>query len=159
MDGCCGILPKNCHVAPFPLRHVVSLIPPGRGILTHYTRTSHIRIRPTFYLLRISHIRIWPTFYLIRMSHSRNSVRPISHFLRISHSCNSIRSTFHLLRIFHIRCLPPDGRGGRLNFPGQTCLDPSVTPIRITFVANDSDSPDSLARQILSIRQIHFRSQ
>nr|CAN62500.1 hypothetical protein VITISV_000083 [Vitis vinifera] len=201
----CGILPKNCRMAPSPLRHVASLIPPGRGILTHSTRTSHIRIRstfrllrishirirPTFYLIRmshsrnyvrltshfspdisqpqfypadvppspdVSHIRIRPTFYLIRMSHSRNSVRPTSHFLRISHSRNSIRPTFHLLRIFHIRLLTPDGKGGRLNFPGQTCPDPSVT-FRRTSVANDSDSPDSLARQILAIRWIHFHPQ
>ena len=114
-------------------------------ILTHSTRMSHIRNS------------VWPTFYLIRMSHSRNSVRPTSRFLRISHSRNSIRPTFPLLRIFHIRRLPLDGRGGRFNFPGQTCPDPSVTLIRRTSVANNSDSPDSLARQILAIRRIHFR--
>ena len=107
--GHCGIFPKNCRVAPSPLRHVASLIPPEHlisGILPrrHSTRVSHIRIRPTF--------------YLIRMSHYRNYVRPTSHFLRISHSRNSIGLTFHLFRIFHIWRLPPDRRGGRLNFPG-----------------------------------------
>ena len=39
---------------------------------------------------------------------------------------NSIRPIFHLLRISHIRCLQPDGRGGRFNFSGQTCLDPLI---------------------------------
>ena len=76
-----------------------------------------------------------------------------------SHIRNSVRPTFHLLRISHIRHLSPDGRGGRFNFPGQTYPDPSVTLIRRTSVANDSNSPDSLVRQILAIRQIHFRLQ
>ena len=56
----CGILPKNCRVAPSPLRHVASLIPPGHltsGILLrrHSTWISHIRnsVRPTFHILRI----------------------------------------------------------------------------------------------------------
>ena len=31
--------------------------------------------------------------------------------------------------ISHPAPLSPDGRGGRFNFPGQTCPDPSVTPI------------------------------
>nr|CAN72200.1 hypothetical protein VITISV_014984 [Vitis vinifera] len=57
-------------------------------------------------------------------------------FLRMSHSRNSIRLMFHLLRVSHIRRLSSDGRGGRFNFPGQTCLDPLVTPIqsaRLTY--------------------------
>ena len=123
---------------PPPLRCVAQLIPPGQGILTHSTR---------------------PTFYLIRMSHSRNSVRSASHFLRISYSHNSIRPAFHLLMIFHIRRLPPDGRGGRFSFPGHTCSDPLVAPTRTTFAAGNLDSPDSLAHQILAIRRIHFRTQ
>ena len=41
--------------------------------------------------------------------------------------------------------------------PGISHPDPSVMLIRRTSVANDSDSPDSLARQILAIRRIHFR--
>ena len=102
---------------------------------------------------------IWPTLYLIRMSHSRHSVRPTSHFLRISHNRNSVRLTFYLLRIFHIRRFPPDGRGGRFNFPKQTCLDPSATLIRRTSVAGDSNSLDSLACQIFAIRRIHFHPQ
>ena len=76
-----------------------------------------------------------------------------------SHIRNPVRPTFHLLRISHIRRLSPDGRGGRFNFPRKTYLDPSVTLIRRTSVANDSDSPDSLVRQILAIRPIHFRPQ
>ena len=39
---------------------------------------------------------------------------------------NSIRQKFHLLRIFHIRHLTPDRRGGRFNFPCQTCPDPLI---------------------------------
>ena len=39
---------------------------------------------------------------------------------------NYVRPTFHLLRMSHIRRLTPDGRGGRFNFPGQTCLDPLI---------------------------------
>ena len=150
----CGILPKNCHVAPSPLdtqttplRHMASLIPFGRKIITHSTRMSHSR----------NFVR--PTSHFLRMSHSRNSVRPTSHFLRISHNRNSVRLTFYLLRIFHIRRFPPDGRGGRFNFPKQTCLDPSATLIRRTSVAGDSNSLDSLARQIIAIRRIHFRPQ
>ena len=116
-------------------------------ILTSSTRMSHIRNSAQ------------PTFYLVRMFHNRNSIRQTSHFLRISHNRNSVRLTFYLLRIFHIRRFPPDGRGGRFNFPKQTCLDPSATLIRRTSVAGDSNSLDSLARQILAIRWIHFRPQ
>ena len=72
---------------------------------------------------------------------------------------NSVRPTFNHLRVLHSRRLSPDGRGGRFNFPGQTCLDPSVTLIWRTSAANDSDSPDSLARQTLTTRRIHFRPQ
>ena len=48
---------------------------------------------------------------------------------------NSIQPTFQLPRldmsgssdrISHIRCLMPNGRRGRFNFPGQTCSDPLV---------------------------------
>ena len=44
-------------------------------------------------------------------------------------------ATFHLLRIFHIRRLTPDGRGGRFNFPGQTCPDPLVALTRGVFLS------------------------
>ena len=53
----------------------------------------------------------------------------------------------------------PDGREGRFNFPGLTYLDSSITLIRRTFVANDLDSPDSLARQTLAIHRIPFCPQ
>ena len=72
---------------------------------------------------------------------------------------NFVRPTFHLLRIFHSRRLSPDGRGGRFNFPGQTCSDPLVALTRRTSAADNSDSSDSLARQTLAIRRIHFRLQ
>ena len=47
---------------------------------------------------------------------------------------------------------PVDGRGGRFNFPGQTCPNPLVTLTRTAY-------PNSLARQTLAIRRIHFRPQ
>nr|CAN81851.1 hypothetical protein VITISV_004006 [Vitis vinifera] len=87
----------------------------------------------------------------------RNSVRPTFHLLRTSYIRNSIRPTFHLLRIFHIRHLTPDGRGGRFNFPGQTCPDPLIALTRRASTADNSDSPDSLTRQTLAISRIHFR--
>ena len=109
---------------------------------SHYLRISHNHnsIRPTSHFLRMSHSRnsIRPTSHSLRMSHSRNSIRSTSHSLRISHSRNSIRPTFHLFRIFHIRRPRSDGRGGRFNFPRQTCPDPSITLIQIASVANDS---------------------
>ena len=48
-------------------------------------------------------------------------------------------ATFHLIRIFHIRCLTPDGRGGRFTFSGsltsenlsgQTYPDPLIALTR-----------------------------
>ena len=89
----------------------------------------------------------------------KNSVWPTFHLLRISHIRNSVRSTFHFLRIFHIRRLTPDGRGGRFNFPGQTCPDPLIVLTRRASATDNSDSPDSLARQTLAIRRIYFRPQ
>ena len=102
---------------------------------------------------------VLPTFHLLRISYIRNSVRSTFHLLRISYIQNFVRPTFHLLRIFHIRRLTPDGRGGRFNFPGQTCPNPLVMLARRTSAAKDSDSPDILARQTLAIRRIHFRPQ
>ena len=174
--GHCGILPKNCRVAPSPLRHVASLIPPGRkfslippGYLTFgilLRRHFHPGIsHPEFFSAdistRVSHIwnSVRPTFHLLRISHIRNSVQPTFHFLRISHIRNSVRSTFHLFRIFHIRHLTSDGRGRRFNFPGQTCPDPLIALTRKASAANNSDSLDSLARQIFAIRRIHFHPQ
>nr|CAN66648.1 hypothetical protein VITISV_037909 [Vitis vinifera] len=87
-----------------------------------------------------------PMSHLLRMSHIRNSVRPTSHLLRMSHIRNSVRPTFHLLRIFHIWCLTLDGKEGRFNFPGQTCPDPLIALTRRASSADNSDSPDSLAR-------------
>ena len=150
-------------MAPSLLRHVASLIPPGREILIHSTRTSHIQVWPTFYLIRMSHSRhsirstshflrmshsrhsIRPTSHFLRMSHSRHSIRPTSHFLWMSHSRNSIQPTFHLLRIFHIRRLPPDGRGGRFNFPGQTCPDPLMTLTRTAWLVRHSRFAGSIS--------------
>ena len=53
---------------------------------------------------------------------------------------NSVQPTFHILRIFRIRCLTPDGRGGRFNFPGQTCPDPLIA---LTWRASAADNSDS----------------
>ena len=120
----------------------------------HWTRRRPLTTRGIAHSTRMYHIRnsARPTFYLIRMSHNRNSVQPTSHFIRMSHSRNSIRPTFHLLQIFHIRRLSPDGRGGRFNFLGQACPNPLVT-------LTQTDYSDSLARQILAIRRIHFHPQ
>ena len=52
--------------------------------------------------------------------------------------------------------LTPDGRGGRFNFPGQTCPDPLIALTWRASVVAKSDSPDSLARQTLTICRIHF---
>ena len=41
----------------------------------------------------------------------------------------------HLLRIFHIRRLTLDGRGGRINFPVQTCLNPLIALTRRVFLS------------------------
>ena len=132
-------------------------------IFTHSIRISHSRnyIRPTFYLIRISHSRnyirstfylIWishsrnyirSTFYLIRISHSHNYIRPTFHLIRISHI--RIRLTFHLLQIFHIRHLPLDGRGGRFNFPRQTCPDTLVTLTRTAWLVRRSRFAGSIS--------------
>ena len=45
------------------------------------------------------------------------------------------RPTFHLLRIFYIRRLTSDGRGGRFNFPNQTCPDPLIALTRRVFLS------------------------
>ncbi|RVW12896.1 hypothetical protein CK203_106966 [Vitis vinifera] len=82
-----------------------------------------------------------------------------STFSGISHIRNSIRPTFHLIRIFHIRCLTSDGRGRHFNFSGQTCPDPLIGLTRRASAVDNSDSQDSLARQTLVIRRIHFRPQ
>ena len=89
----------------------------------------------------------------------KNYVQSTFHLLWISHIRNSVRPTFHLLRIFHIQRLTPDGRGGRFNFPGQTCPDPLIVLTWRASAANNSYSPDSLARQTLAIRRIYFRPQ
>ena len=57
----------------------------------------------------------------VRISHSRNSV-----LSDMSGSCD---------RIFHIRRLTPNGRAGRFNFPGQTCLDPLIAFTRRVFLS------------------------
>ena len=102
---------------------------------------------------------IQPNFHLIRISYIQNSIRPTFHLIRISYIRNSIRPTFHLLQIFHIRRLTPDGRGGRFNFPGQTCPDLLIAFTRRASATDNSDSPDSLACQTLAISRIHFRTQ
>ena len=123
-----------------PLRHVASLIPPGylisgilsgrcstfSGYLTSgacpadippYSDISHpAPVRPTFHLLRISHIR--------RLSGRR------SNFSRYLTSGACPADVPPSPDISHPAPLSPNGRGGRFNFPEQTCPDPSVTPIQ-----------------------------
>ena len=131
--------PWHCAIIP---GRKFSLIPPGyltfgilssrRSTFSGYTRISHIRnsVRPTFHPYPdVSHPRL----------SDRRSIHPdISH----PESCPPTFHppgclTFEILSadvpstwISHIWRLSPDGRGGWFNFPGQTCLDPSVTPIR-----------------------------
>ena len=128
----------------------------------HSTRRRILSSRhPT--LLRMSHIRnsVWPTSHFsgcltsgilstyispsLDVSHPE-FCPPTSHLLRMSHIRNSVRPTFHLLRIFHIWCRTLDGKEGRFNFPGQTCPDPLIALTRRASSADNSDSPDSLAR-------------
>ena len=118
-----GFLSLGHADVPFaiPLGRKSSLIPPG-----HLTSGILLRQHST------------------RISHSRNSIRSTFCLLRISHI--QIRPTFWLLRISHIRILPPNGRGGRFNFPGKTCPDPLVAPTRRTSAVDNSASPDILAR-------------
>ncbi|RVW91460.1 hypothetical protein CK203_038612 [Vitis vinifera] len=159
----CGILPKNCHVASSlldtqtsPFRCVASFIPPGLippGCLTsgimpgrHLTFSECL----TAAILPGRH----PTF----SGYLTAAILPGRHptFSRCLTAAilSGRRSTFSGYFTSGSCC-----RIGRFNFPGQTCSDPSITLIRITSVANDSDSPDSLARQILAIHRIHFRPQ
>ena len=143
-----------------PLRRVAFLIPPRRKFSFIHPDISHPDAANISTLSGCLTTAILSGQHLTYSDVSQLLFCPADiPLIRVSHSRNYIRPTFHLLRIFHIRRLPLDGRGGQLNFPGQTCPDPSVTLIRITSVADNSDSPDSLARQILAIRRIHFCPQ
>ena len=108
----CGILPKNCHVAPSPLD----------------TQTVPCDAWHSSLHLDISHPEFYPANVLPYPDVSQPQFYPAD-----------IPSS-------------PDGRGGRFNFPGQTCPDPLVTLTWTAYL-------DSLARQILAIRRIHFRPQ
>ena len=44
-----------------------------------------------------------------------------------------------------------------IQLPGQACPDPLIVLTRRAFAVDNSDSPDSLARQTLAICWIHFR--
>ena len=126
--GHCGILTKKCHVAPSPL--VTQTAPLATHDIAHSTRIYHIRnSSPPIFHPDVSQPPFYPT-----------DIPP--------HLDVMIRPMFHLLRIFHIRRLPPDGRGGRFNFPGQTGPNTLVTAYL-----------DNLARQTLAIHRIHFRPQ
>ena len=63
---------------------------------------------------------------------------------RISHSRNSVQSYMSRSsdRIFHIRCLTPDGRARRFNFPGQTYPNLLIALTRRASAADISDYPD-----------------
>ena len=143
----CGVVPA------FPLFIYLFIIPPREEFcpadVPPSPDISHLEFcSPTSHLLRMYHIRnfVPPTFYLLRMSHIQNSVTPTFRLLRMPHIRNSVSPTFRLLRIFHIRRLTPDGRGGRFNFPGQTCPDPLIVLTQRASSADNLDSPDSLAR-------------
>ena len=102
------------------------LIPPGRnhhsfhpdGIIAHSIRVAILSSQRLPYP-DVSQPQFYPADIPLSPDVSQPQFRPVdATFLRMSHSRNSIRPTFHLLRVFHIRRLPPDGRGGRFNFPG-----------------------------------------
>ena len=115
--GHCGIFPKNCHVALSLLAvQTTSLATCG---IAHSTRTGNSHsFHPD-----ISHPD--PANVLLSPDISQPQFYPTD----VPPSPD-----------IHIRRLTPDGRGGRFNFPGQTCPDPSITVIRIASVANDSHS-------------------
>ena len=139
-------------------------IPPGylasRILLRcHSTRISHIRnyVRPTFNLLRISHIRnsvpvdVQPSPDISHPEFCSTDVPPSPDILH-PEFCPADIPPYP--DISH-----PDGRGGHFNFPGQICPDPLIVLTQRASAADNSDSPDSLARQTLAIRRIHFRPQ
>ena len=63
----CGILPKNCRVAPSPL-----------GTQTGPCDARHSSFHP-------GKNSVLPTFHLLRISYIRNSIRPTFHLLQIFH--------------------------------------------------------------------------
>ena len=127
----CGILPKNCRVAPSPfghadspLRHVASLIPPGRefslippgcltsGILSSQYSTLFGCLTSGFLLrrhsTRVSHIRNYssptfhpgishPDFFSADVPPGYLTFRILlrRHSTRVSHIRNSSPPTFH----------------------------------------------------------------
>ena len=119
--------------------HIQNSIRPTSYLL----RMPHIQnpVRPTFHLLRMPHIRNsvrrHSTFFgcltsgILYARHSTSFGCLTSGILSVdvppspdaSHP-KFCPSTSHLLRMSHIRHLTPDGRGGRFNFPHQTCPDP-----------------------------------
>ena len=118
--GHCGILPKNCYVAPSPL-----------DTQTAPCDTWHRSFHPD-----ISH----PEFFSadIPPGYLTFGIPLRQHSTRISHIRNSVRPTFHLLRIFHSRRMSPGERGRRFNFPGKTCSDPLVTLTRTAWLVRRS---------------------
>ena len=145
---------------------------------SHLLWMSHIRnsIPPASHILQMSHIRnsSRPTSHLLRMSRIRNYVRPKFRLSRcltsgilsadvppssdVSHSEFCPADVPPSLDISH-STLDVGWERGRFNFPRQTCPDPLMTLTQRASAADNSDSPDSLARQTLAIRRIHFCPQ
>ena len=82
---------------------------------------------------------------------------------RISHSRNSVWSYMSESsdRIFHIRCLTPDGRARRFNFPGQTYPNLLIALTQRASAADISDYSDfvqcrGVLLKLLDICDRHF---
>ena len=81
---------------------------------------------------------------LIRIA-MRTSCHPREGSLHLAHAdgppCDAQHSSFHPGEEFCLANIPPspdisqpDGRGGRFNFPGQTCPDPLIALTRRVFI-------------------------
>ena len=142
-----GIKHRALTKTQFIVHELVPLL--TRGI-AHFTRTEIL------YGRRFTLSRYFTIGACRRMGEEDDSISPGRH-VRVLRQCLSgehLQPTIQILRILHSRRLSPTGRGGRFNFPGQTCPDPPAMLIRRTSATNDSNSPDSLARQTLTTHSI-----
>ena len=128
----CGILPKNCRVAPPPL-----------DMQTAPCDTWHRSFHPD-----ISHPEFFPA-----------DIPPgylTSGILLRRHSTFSGYLTSGILSG---RCFTFSRYLTSVILSGQTCPNPLIALTWRASTADNLDSPDSLAHQTLAIRRIHFRPQ
>ena len=145
----CGILPKKCHMALSLLR--TQTVPLAMRDIAHSTRGRILSgRRSTFFGCLTSGI--------LSGRHSTFSGCLTSGILSspdVSHPESCSADVPPSPDISH----PAPDAGwerGRFNFPHQTCQDPLMALTWRASAADNSNSPDSLARQILVIRRIHF---